>query len=202
MRTLFKSGWVRAGSALALLLTAINGYAGVQDQFEALPKLQDIVAVPYLGFLPWWGWMLVWLLVLQAVFVYALFEYVRSLIVSPKTVLPTPEPVKHEHRDAITLKLAGLVQSVCEKARNEPGLSWPLSETRTLGIQFREVVDSSHLIWTEDEAKRLRRVFHNTLRSVGYSMMEREELGRKVPISESLPAFEKATDDLVRELKG
>jgi hypothetical protein len=77
LRTLFKSWWVRAGAGTAFILTCINGYAGVQDQFESMPKLQALVAIPHLGFLPWWGWMLVWLFALQCLFVYTLFEYVR-----------------------------------------------------------------------------------------------------------------------------
>jgi hypothetical protein len=70
---IFKPWYVKAGSGVALLLAAVNGYAGVEDQFPSLPKLQDVVTMTHVGILPWWGW----LLVLQSVFVYALFEYVR-----------------------------------------------------------------------------------------------------------------------------
>lgn len=100
--TLFKSWWVRGAAAFAVLFTLINGYAGVQDQFEALPKLQDIIPVPYLGFLPWWGWLLVWLYVFLAVFVYALFEYVR-LKLSPKFVPASASDANAKHASVSTL---------------------------------------------------------------------------------------------------
>lgn len=92
IRTLFRSWWVRAAALLATILAFVNGYAGVQDQFPRLPKLQDVISVPHLGFLPWWGWFLVWLFVLQTVFVYALFEYVRVRI--PTSPPPANRSVK------------------------------------------------------------------------------------------------------------
>ena len=93
LRSIFKSWWIGLAAAGAILLAFINGYAGVQDQFGWLPKLQDVVAVPHLGFLPWWGWLFVWLLVLVSIFVYALFEYVRRNLpaASPQATTPVSD---------------------------------------------------------------------------------------------------------------
>lgn len=57
------------------------GYDGVSNQFglQKIPKVWGMTG----SLLPWWGW----LLVLQAIFVFALFEYVR------RNAAPSPEPV-------------------------------------------------------------------------------------------------------------
>src|SRR5689334_14220725 len=65
----------------SLLIGAIAAYDSCSNQFPqlGLRKLGDILlpGVTMTGaLLPWWGW----LLILQAIFVYSLFEYVRRNI--------------------------------------------------------------------------------------------------------------------------
>jgi hypothetical protein len=57
----------------ALFVAGVAAYDSFSSQF-ALPKLGRIVGMSG-QLLPWWGW----LLTLQAIFVYALFEYVRRM---------------------------------------------------------------------------------------------------------------------------
>ena len=61
------------------LVGSLGTYDAASSQFD-WPKLPKVWGMSG-GLLPWWGW----LLVLQAIFVYALFEYVRKLRKSPQT---------------------------------------------------------------------------------------------------------------------
>jgi len=70
---------VRAGLILWILF---SGYDTVSSQLE-LPTVRALLGMSG-SLLPWWGW----LLVLQAILGYALFEYVRRNIASPT---PAPE---------------------------------------------------------------------------------------------------------------
>ena len=79
LREIFKPWYIKAGSALAIAFAAINGYAALQDQFPTLPKLQEVVVMAHVLPLPWWGW----LLVVQSIFLYALYEYVRRGVPAP-----------------------------------------------------------------------------------------------------------------------
>jgi hypothetical protein len=74
LRDIFKPWYVKVGSAVAGACALVGGYSGLQSQFpDHLPLLQAVVVMTHITVLPWWGW----LLVLQAVFTYGLFEYVR-----------------------------------------------------------------------------------------------------------------------------
>lgn len=79
LRAIFKPWYIKVASALAFIFAVIEGYDALTNQFSRLPKM-EAVSMSWFGnavsFLPWWGW----LLVLQMVFVYALFEYVRRNI--------------------------------------------------------------------------------------------------------------------------
>lgn len=70
LRELFKPTLVKVGGGF---ITALFVYDAASNQFE-LPKLGKLMGMSG-NLLPWWGW----LLILQAIFVYALFEYVRRL---------------------------------------------------------------------------------------------------------------------------
>ena len=70
LRALFKPVLVKIGAAVG---TGLAIYDSASNQFN-LPKLGKLLGMSG-SLLPWWGW----LLVLQAVFVYALFEYVRRM---------------------------------------------------------------------------------------------------------------------------
>lgn len=77
---------VWASKIVKLLVGAwalVASYDGVSSQFE-LPKLGKVVGMSG-NLLPWWGW----LLILQAIFVYGLFEYVRRL----QSPVAAPEPL-------------------------------------------------------------------------------------------------------------
>jgi len=55
------------------LVAAVAGYDSFSSQF-GFPKLGAVLGMSG-NLLPWWGW----LLILQAIFVYALFEYIRRI---------------------------------------------------------------------------------------------------------------------------
>lgn len=70
LRELYRPKLVRYAS---LAIAAVAGYDAASNQF-GLPTIRTVWGVSG-SLLPWWGW----LLALQAVFVYALFDYVRRL---------------------------------------------------------------------------------------------------------------------------
>jgi len=76
LRDIFRPRIVRV---VALLVAGLTIYDPLSNQF-GLPKLGTLWGVSG-QLLPWWGW----LLILEAVFVYALFEYIRSL---PQVAVP------------------------------------------------------------------------------------------------------------------
>jgi hypothetical protein len=75
LRDLFKPLAVRIGASSAGI---IGAYDAISNQF-ILPKLGKIIGMSG-TLLPWWGW----LLVLEAILVFALFEYVRRHAIPEK----------------------------------------------------------------------------------------------------------------------
>ena len=68
LREVFRPKFVRFGS---IALACLFAYDAASNQL-ALPKISQLWGVSG-SLIPWWGW----LLILQTIFVYALFEYVR-----------------------------------------------------------------------------------------------------------------------------
>ena len=77
----------------------------IRALLRKIPPLQDRLAVSG-TLLPWWGW----LLVLQAVFIYALFEYVR------RNVPITGDTLTNETKRDINLDLANLLYFAVNQA--------------------------------------------------------------------------------------
>lgn len=72
LHEIFRPWYVKALAIMAAVPTGLGAYDACCNQF-GWPKLPKVWAVT-LALVPWWSW----LLILQAVFVYALFEYVRG----------------------------------------------------------------------------------------------------------------------------
>lgn len=82
---------VKYGATIASCLAL---YDILSNQFD-LPTIGRIVGMSG-ALMPWWGW----LLILQVIFVYGLFEYVRRTLPTPTTVtIGTPEPYEALHRE-------------------------------------------------------------------------------------------------------
>ena len=111
LRALFRPWYVKVGSALATAAAGIGIYASVQDQFpDKLPKLQDVVNMSHALILPWWGW----LLVLQAVLGFGLYDYVRRNV----PVAPSPAtggPISASELDELRKKI-GEVEAQADRA--------------------------------------------------------------------------------------
>ena len=85
LQGIFRPWYIKVGSAIALAFAIVGAYSGVQSQFPAsLPLLETLIVMTNLAVLPWWGW----LLVLQTLFVYALFEYIRISLPSADEAIP------------------------------------------------------------------------------------------------------------------
>jgi hypothetical protein len=143
---------------------AIGLYDVVSNQFPNLhlPKLGDLlprwIAVSG-SLLPWWGW----LLILQAILVYALFEYVRKQLPIQQAV-GIKASVNASLTNRETQLLAGALTYLGEIVR-EDGFRGVVPNTKS-EIFFNDIHNSSHIIWTDENAKRLRRKFGEHVRSV------------------------------------
>lgn len=80
LREVFRPKLVRYGGGFVAVVAAWDAFF---NQFE-LPKIGSLVGMSG-ALLPWWGW----LLILQALFVYGLFEYVRRNVSTPQDGSPT-----------------------------------------------------------------------------------------------------------------
>ena len=83
-RELWKPKIVKVGGAI---VAALAGYDAASNQLGFV-KIGEVLGMSG-TLLPWWGW----LLILQAIFVYALFEYVRRMTPPPEAG-PTMEEVE------------------------------------------------------------------------------------------------------------
>ena len=131
LHTILKPRLVKWGGGA---ITALAAYDVISNQFPSLklPRLGDVL-LRWAGMsgslLPWWGW----LLVLQALFVYALFEYVRRNV-------PLQSSVTISQPDAnVHLDLAHILHFVVDLAtlmasdnleKNAPTGSVPLNGDR------------------------------------------------------------------------
>lgn len=109
LRAIFRPWYIKVGSVLATLGATVGIYASLQDQFpDRLPKLQDMVTMAHVLILPWWGW----LLVLQAVLGYGLYDYVRRTIGS---VHPADMPLSR-YQD-LTIHLGTFETAILERLK-------------------------------------------------------------------------------------
>lgn len=95
-RSIFGPLWVRVALPLWVLF---SGYDTVSNQFD-LPKIPRVVGTTGALF-PWWGW----LLILQAILIVALFDYVRRNANFPNTTSPAVDEaaLRAIVRDAVGL---------------------------------------------------------------------------------------------------
>jgi hypothetical protein len=118
---------VRWGLAL---LAVIGGYDTVASQAE-LPTLRDILGMSG-ALLPWWGW----LLILQAILVYALFEYVRRMTFQastephPAIVINTREKEKISDLRSRVKQLEDSKKAPGPELDSIPGVSFTAEEKR------------------------------------------------------------------------
>lgn len=200
LQEMLKPTVVRVGGGALLFL---GSYDVLCNQL-GLPPLKDLISkvAPFVGMtgslMPWWGW----LLILQSLFVYALFEYVRVSIV-PRS--PVAEAIRHlgysepakVRTDRETKEMAGRVQFICEAALRT-GFRFPFRTNSVEQMYLNDILRSSHLIWTEAPARNARRDWESALSAYA------ESQGQSDPKkgADAKDAFEIATDKFVQLLKG
>jgi len=108
LREIFQPWYVKVAAAVTAIPGAVGIYAGFQDQFPALPKLQDMMPTLHFGIMPWWDWLLAWLFITLSVFVFGLFEYVRRTMQAPTTASMA------QQNESVHLDLAHLLNVAVE----------------------------------------------------------------------------------------
>ncbi|MEA3064300.1 MAG: hypothetical protein QOJ27_739 [Sphingomonadales bacterium] len=104
--------WAPKLVRIALLLVAtVAGYDSFSSQF-GFPTLGRLLGVSG-SLLPWWGW----LLVVQGVFVYALFEYVR------RAVAPTADPSSGDEAASTEVLILALKAKLNSLSENQKAFS-------------------------------------------------------------------------------
>lgn len=101
--------------------------------------------------------------------------------------------------DDATRALAGRLNYVVEHVRRGGKLTFPPDYTRTEGIYLNDLLNSTHLIWTEPKPKKLRREVEEAMKSVVAAR------GRGIGLAIPTPEIEKLqniADELIAILKG